>query len=70
MTTITIDDNCAQAKQFIKYACTLPFAKIERRKTKPQSEWDKAIAEGAVTVDEFFDEVRHQIKDRYANAVK
>jgi hypothetical protein len=68
MTTIVIDNNSPQAKQFIKYARTLPFAKIERRKAAPQSKWDKAIAEGAVTVDEFIDELQLQLHKHYADA--
>ena len=67
-TTIVIDNSNPHAKQFVKFARTLPFAKIERRKSKPQSKWDKAIAEGAVTVDEFIDELKHQLRQHYANA--
>ena len=36
MTTIVVDDNCTQAKQFVKYARTLPFTKI-KRKAAPKS---------------------------------
>ena len=67
-TTLVIDNSSPQAKQFVKFARTLPFARVERRKAKPQSEWDKAIAEGAVTVDEFIDELKHQLREHYANA--
>ena len=37
MTTIVIDDNCVQAKQFVKYARTLPFTKVKRKKAAPES---------------------------------
>jgi hypothetical protein len=40
--------------------------KRETRKTK----WQKAIDEGAVTVDEFFDEVRIQIEGALQQCVK
>jgi len=63
-TTLVIDNSSPQAKQFVKFARTQPF----RRKAKPQNEWDKAIAEGAVTVDEFIDELKHQLREHYANA--
>jgi hypothetical protein len=68
MTTIVIDNNSPQAKQFVRFARTLPFVEVKRSSPKPQSVWNKAIAEGAVTVDEFFDEVSRQIKEHYDNA--
>ena len=66
MATIIVDNNCVQAKQRAKYAGSLLFT--ERRGEQPQSEWDKAIAEGAVTVDEFIDELQYQLRQHYANA--
>jgi hypothetical protein len=65
MTTIVKDNSDAQAKQFVKFARTLPFAKVERRKTKQQSEWDKAIAEGAVTPQEFHAMFEKEIRDNW-----
>jgi hypothetical protein len=67
MTTVIIDDNNVQAKHLLNYIGTLPFVKFKETKpnTKAKSKWETAIAEGAVTVDEFFGEVRRQIKDHY-----
>jgi len=65
MTTIIIEDSSPQAKQFVKFIRTLPFAEVKRRRTLPQNQWDKAIAEGAVTVDEFFDELDERLKRRF-----
>ena len=48
---VVVDNSNVQVRQFVNY--TRPFTK----KAQPQSEWDKAIAEGAVTVDEFIDEL-------------
>jgi len=61
MTTIVINDNTQQAKQFIKHARTLPFTTVEEEKAKTLSAWDQAIAEGAVSVDEFIDELKARI---------
>ena len=55
MTTVIIDDCNPQADQLLNYIRVLPFATVEREKTK--SIWDTAIEEGAVSVDEFFDEL-------------
>jgi len=59
MTTVIIEDNCVQAKQFIRFARTLPFATVVENKKKSYKE---ACAEcGAVTVDAFFDELNARI---------
>ena len=68
MTTVIIREDNLQAKQFIKFVRTLPFAEVKRERKKPQSAWDKAIAEGAVTVDEFIDELQRQLREHYDNA--
>ena len=65
MTTMIVEENSTQARIFVEYARTLPFVKIRENKTK--NTWNEAIAEGAVSVDEFFDEVRRQIKNHYSN---
>jgi len=39
MTTIVIDNSTPQAKQFLKFARTLPFATVKREK-KAESEFD------------------------------
>jgi len=61
MTTVIIRENSPQAKQFVKFARTLPFAEVKREITKPQSAWDKAIAEGAVTPQEFHTLLENEI---------
>ncbi len=64
-TTVHIDDSSPQAKQFLKYARTLPFASVERRRRTPKSTWQQAVDEGAVSADEFFDELRRQVNEHY-----
>ena len=59
MTTILIEDNSVQAKQFVKFAGTLPYATVVAPKKKSFKE---ACAEcNAITVDEFFDELDERI---------
>ena len=59
MTTVIIEDNCVQAKTFIRFARTLPFATVVETKKK---NYQEACAEcGAVTVDTFFDELNARI---------
>ena len=65
MTTAVIDNTKPQAQELLNYISTFPSARVIKRKTKPQSKWDKAIADGAVTVDEFFDELDERIKKRF-----
>ena len=45
MTTMIIEENCSQAKQFIKYARTLPFVKVEENKAEAKSKWDEITLE-------------------------
>jgi hypothetical protein len=60
MTTMVIEDRSIQAKQFIRYARTLPFATVVEAKKKS---YEEACAEcGAVTVDAFFDELNARIE--------
>jgi hypothetical protein len=65
MTTIVINENNPQAEQLVKYIKTLPFATIVEDKESKLSSWEVAIAEGAVPAEEFFGEVRRQIKEHY-----
>ena len=59
MTTINIEDSSAQAKQFIKFVLTLPFATVVEARKKNYLE---TCAEcEAVTVDAFFDELNARI---------
>ncbi len=65
MTTVIIDDSYPQAKQFLKYARTLPFAQVKRSKRAPKSAWQHALDEGAVPLDTFIDELRRQVNEHY-----
>ena len=62
MTTIVINENTQQAKQFVKYARTLPFTTVKEKKIKALSTWNQAIADGAVSVEEFFGELKSRIE--------
>ena len=50
---IEIDVTTLQAKQLMSYIETLPFIKIKTNNEKVKSLWNEAIAEGAVSLDEF-----------------
>ncbi len=66
MATIIIEGNSRQAKQFLEYVKTLPFATIVEEKKKS---FEEAAAEcNAVSVDEFFDEVDERIRKRFSHA--
>ena len=67
MTTIIIEDNGIQSNRFIEYVRTLPFVKFKEDKMKDRSTWEEAIAEGAVSVNDFFEEVHQQAKKQYDN---
>lgn len=43
-------------------------AKITMQEEKTKSKWEQAIADGAVTVEEFGNELRRQIKEHFNNA--
>jgi hypothetical protein len=57
MTTITIQDTSPQAKKFIAYARSLPFAKVKRANGKSESEFnlyeslDRAFADVRLMLD-------------------
>ena len=72
MTTIVIDNSTPQARQFLKFARTLPFAEVKREK-RAEPEYDiyaslesafaevKLMKEGKMkekTLDELIDELR------------
>jgi hypothetical protein len=78
MTTMIIEGNSAQAKQFIKYARTLPFAKIKKEKAKAEPEFNlyeslnrafsdvRLMMDGKKpkkTLDEFLEELRKEDED-------
>ena len=65
MATMIIEDNNPQAKQFVKYAHTLPSSAILN---EPQKSFAQAAKEcNAISVKEFFDEVRSQVNEHYDN---
>jgi methylphosphotriester-DNA--protein-cysteine methyltransferase len=69
MTTVIVDDSYPQAKGFLQYARTLPFAQVKRQMRKTQkSKWQQALDEGAVSVDQFFDELNARIEKWPDNA--
>ena len=57
---VEIDMKTSQAKQFIKYARTLPFATVREMEKKSYKE--ACVECGAVTVDAFFDELNARIE--------
>ena len=66
MTIVLIEDNHVQAKSFVEYARTLPFATVvaERKKS-----FEEAVAEcNGRPVSEFFNDLRYQIKEHFKNA--
>jgi hypothetical protein len=60
---IEIDMKTLQAKQLLNYVKTLPFVKI--RKNNTESAWNEAIAEGAVTPQEFHAMLEKEIKNKW-----
>ncbi len=62
---VEIDLNSLQAEQLLRYIETLPFATVQLNE---KSKWQQAIDEGAVTVDEFVQEAKRQIKEHFRNA--
>ncbi len=68
MTTVYIDDSNPQAKKYLQYTRTLPFVTVKRERTKKKSVWQQALDDGAVTVDEFFDELNARIAKWPENA--
>jgi DNA repair protein RadC len=57
---VEIDTQTLQAKKFIKYARTLPYAKVREAKKKNYKE--ACVDCDAVTVDAFFDELNARIE--------
>lgn len=59
MTTFVIrDDSSPDAMKFIEFARKHPFV-------EEQNSWQDALDEGAVSVKEFFAEVRRRINEKY-----
>ena len=64
MTTIIIEENSPQAKQLLEYIKTLPFATVIEKKSFQEAAKDC----NAVSIDTFFDELNHNIRERFDNA--
>jgi len=82
MTTMIIEENSVQARQFIKYARTLPFTQIKKEKAKAEHEFnlyeslDRAFADVRLmidgkkpkkTLDEFLEELRKEEENELHN---
>jgi len=65
-TVVEIDTKTLQAKQFIKFTRTLPFATVMESKKKSFKE-AAAQCDGR-PVSDFFDELRRQVKEHFNNA--
>ena len=65
MTTIIIEDSCVQARRFIEYALTLPFATIMRTKAEKKKFHEASEECNAVSVKTFTDELRRQIDEHF-----
>ena len=63
MTTVIIEDNSIQARNFVEYARTLPFTTIVAE--KKMSFEEAAMDCNAGSVDSFFDELDERIKKRF-----
>lgn len=73
MTTlvIKIEEETPEVKKTLEYLSSLTGVSIPPHKGikgKDESRWNQAIAEGAITVDGFIDEVKQQLKTHYDNA--
>ena len=65
MATAIINDSLLQTKRFVRYVHTLPLADVGREDKKS---FAQAAAEcNAISVKEFFDEVRRQVNEHYDN---
>lgn len=60
MATITVQKSSIQAE--------MPFTTVVERKVKKRGVWETAIDEGAVSVDEFVEELQRQLREHYDNA--
>jgi len=66
ITVVEINTKTPQAKQFVKFARTLPFATVMESKKKS---FNEAVAQcDGRPANEFFDELRRQVKEHFNNA--
>jgi uncharacterized protein YybS (DUF2232 family) len=63
--TVKIDLSNPQALPLLGYLESLPFAEVKKTRQSSKSAIQQALAQGAVTVDEFFDELDERIKRRF-----
>ena len=66
MTTIIIEDNSPQAKKLLEYIETLPYATVIDEKKKGFHEAAEEC--NAVSIGEFIDELKSQVKAHFDNA--
>jgi cell division protein FtsX len=70
MTTMTVEvSNSSDVRSIVAAVRQLKGVarvKVHKESTE-RNVWETAIAEGAVTADDFFGEVRRQIKEHYDN---
>ncbi|MCL2739323.1 MAG: hypothetical protein FWE30_07745 [Bacteroidales bacterium] len=65
-TMVEIDTRTPQAKQFVKFTRTLPFATVVESKKK---DFKEAVAQcDGRPAGEFFDELRRQVKEHFNHA--
>ena len=68
MATVIIEESSPQAKIFLEFTRTLPFAKVMERKAEKKSFAQAAEECNAVSVDVFFDELNARIEKWPDNA--
>jgi hypothetical protein len=65
MTTILIESNNLQARNFVEYARKLPFTTVLEPEKKS---FEEAVIEcNGRPASEFFDELRYQVKEHFKN---
>jgi hypothetical protein len=66
MTTIIIEDKDVQANRLINHVRQQPFTTVVKTKKKS---FEEAVVEcDGRSASEFFDELRHQVKEHFKNA--
>lgn len=65
MTTLIIKDNSSQARHFLNYAKTLPFAKVIERESSKKDFHQAVEACNGTSVDAFFNELDERLKKHY-----
>ena len=66
MVTVLIENNKPQAKQLPNYIGTLPFATVVENGKKSFAQAAKEC--NAISVEEFIDELKERVNQRYRNA--